>query len=216
MTLLVGSYPPIVICVRVRSGVEPACPAVNGDIRASSELLLWSAAYPLRTIVTPPPGVPCEISPLQHTQLAGHPSGELVPQPVPPILLWGGWVEFLPAVLLAHHVLVQAGLGGGPGGRVQGTHAEFKESFVICSQLYLNVNHLILYVSFCNDSESKGSTHLVGSGLGQVVGISAHTAETIILVPLLSKPSAVSLVIIHILRCLEVISPHGGPAWGLP
>ena len=119
-------------------------------------------------------------------------------------------LQALPIGLL-QDVPVQAGLGGGHQGVVLSTQPELEVAHVVSSQLYPDLDALVLLVYPRDGSPAKLASPLVVPGLWLVPGVPTHTTLPCVGLPLSGEAPAVTLVVVVVGRIVEAVPPHGGP-----
>ena len=119
-------------------------------------------------------------------------------------------LQALPIGLL-QDVPVQAGLGGGDQGVVLSTQPELEVAHVVSSQLYPDLDALVLLVYPRDGSPAKLASPLVVPGLWLVPGVPTHPTPPCVGLPLSGEAPAVTLVVVVVGRIVEAVPPHGGP-----
>ena len=111
---------------------------------------------------------------------------------------------------------VEAALSDWPCPGVMFTQPELEISPVVGGQLHLNMKELCLGQIGCHDPQSILTTKFPGSGLGNIIGVTTNTTESLVLRPLSSVPTTVTLMVVNIRRSVEAVPPHGGARGRLP
>ena len=202
------------VIVFIRSVIKPSTGGWDVNICACSELFLSSTSYPLSSIVTPAPAVTSHIPPLHHTQVTGQLWRQLILNVVSsPRSRWSRVVSLSPSKH-GEEVLVQTSLSSRSVSSVVRTQSELEESLVISCQLHLHSQHLALGQVSWYHSLAIVSSHLIRSGLTQIIGITTYTTHTLcrfILFKLI--PACVSILPLFLSHCLP--NPPQLVSWSL-
>ena len=95
------------------------------------------------------------------------------------------------------------------------TQPELEVSLVVGGELHLDVDGLSLGEVGGYHPNPIFSSKLLRPRLREIIGITTDTTQTLIVGPLPSISTTVSLMVINISRSGEAVPPHGGPAGGV-
>jgi len=183
--------------------------SVDGDISASSEILLWTAARARSSIREGAPAVGCRVGPLKDALVAGHPSWQHPGRvPVPPVpssdhevsvSIWPLQKMLFKAVLF--WVLMDI---------VPGAEPEVEMSLVVGSDVNGNIKLLTLFVFLSDVSIGIASTRGL-MGPRSIIRVSTDATLSAHLLVLVSRSSAEALVVIVVRGVVKPNSPLRGP-----